>query len=167
MIQSMPSREKGVTLWQEKVSNSFKSGALTATLCQAAERAQTDGQTGVTIVLNSAFFYAAVAAKLVKKGLMTRNMNKTHRASDVCEALDKVIRNPESGAKDVANASRLLTILRRIFDESCLAAVDCLFARDWELAGRAEFRTTWTAGWWLAQLLEMYRTETLPGGREE
>ena len=162
VIKSAPTKEEGLARWQEQVGSQFKSGALISILGQAADRAQTDGRTGVTIVIISAFFYAAVAAKLAKKGLNTKDLNKTHPASHVCEELDKLIQNPKTDAKDLANASRLLTILRRMFDESCMGVVDCLFARDWELEGKAEFRTTWTAGWWLDRLLEMYQKETIP-----
>jgi hypothetical protein len=54
--------------------------------------------------------------------------------------------------------------------------VELLFARDWVLHGVGKlhdgklmfpegqafnFRTTWTAGWWLDQLAELYRLDTV------
>jgi len=42
------------------------------------------------------------------------------------------------------------------------AKVQCLFARDWKLDGDVEFRTTWSAGWWIEWLTREYLAETLP-----
>jgi len=125
----------------------------------------------VVVVLISAFYYVAVAAKLVaqcKKGEGVPKSTRDLGAPEVCEALAELMREPTSDAKDVANAARLHAVLHRLFDPSHLRKVRCFFARDWELEdGSATFRTTWTAGWWLDALLEEYQVETLPSPARE
>ena len=122
-------------------------GALIKLLAQAAERAQDEGQPPVTVVLISAFYYVAIAAGLVKKGACTRSSKIDFVATEVCDALSKLMHDPYSKAKDAANAARLHELIHRLFDPACLGQVRCFFARDWELVNGVTFRTTWTAGW--------------------
>jgi hypothetical protein len=66
-------------------------------------------------------------------------------------------------------------LLRSLIDGAYVQRVELLFARDWVLHGVGKlpngelmfpegqafnFRTTWTAGWWLDQLAELYRKDT-------
>ena len=147
ILASAPTHEGGVANWQTRVGEEVTDGALTKLLAQAAERAQHDGQPPVAIVLISAFYYVAIAAGLVEKGVCNRNSKLEFGATEVCDALAKLMHDPTSEAKDAANAARLHEILHRIFDPAYLGQVRCFFARDWELDNGAIFRTTWTAGW--------------------
>ena len=68
--------------------------------------------------------------------------------------------------QDLAGAVRLSELLKTLFDEAHVQRVELLFARDWTLppepdpSKKFNFRTTWTAGWWLDKLSELYRTDT-------
>jgi len=53
----------------------------------------------------------------------------------------------------VPNLARLDELLEAMFGEECMHKVEILFARDWKLQG-ADYRTTWTAGWWLDTVLQ-------------
>ena len=109
------------------------------------------------IVLISSFFYLAVKANLIAKD--TKSVNYTYQPLEVIiDSVVKVRDEPKNSNKDRANAVRLYTLLTELFDTLYSTRVECLIARDWQLGGgeREDFRTTWSAGWWLDQLVELY-----------
>jgi hypothetical protein len=66
--------------------------------------------------------------------------------------------DPPAKLNDVANAVRLIEILGTVVDDLYISRVEVLFARDFQLgANGSDFRTTWTAGWWLNELMKLYR----------
>ena len=168
--------------------------ALPRLLSLAAERAQSDGHIlgdrvsgesidKISVVLISAFYYVAMAAGLVKKGEPYRYQN----ASTVCRKLKELHDRPDADPKDVANAVRLHTLITDLFEPtnagvdsaSVLDKVECLFARDWTLGSAelkppapigvapANFRFTWTAGWWIDRLIGMFAHDISPLSQHE
>jgi len=152
----------GVSEWQRTVAEEFKAAtSASSRLLKQIERASQDG-TVANIVLISAFFYAAVAAKIVDRkseeykylpaeeviGKLQALVDSTPPAAADAEAPTEAEKKKlDAHHKDVANASRLITCLTSLFGAN-LANVRCLFARDWTING-SKFRTTWTAGWFL------------------
>ena len=55
---------------------------------------------------------------------------------------------------------RLEVLLTKLFDGLYTSRVECLIARDWQLDGGTEddFRTTWSAGWWLNHLVSLFQS---------
>ena len=111
-------------------------------------------------MLISGLYYCALAAGIVSKGAPA----VYEQASTVVAKLRELAASTKEGAaKDVANATRLLVVLEKLFGDT-LGNVQCCFARDWKIDG-ADFRTTWTAGWWLEQLdVEPNKTTLPPAG---
>ena len=72
-------------------------------------------------------------------------------ARDVRAALQVLTDNTTAKPKDRASCGRFVALLDLLFADGALDDVELLFARDWTLDG-APFRTTWTAGWFLATL---------------
>ena len=156
--------------WTARVEEALnaKKGTLPQLLASAAERAQTEGCVledrvhpersvrAISVVIISAFFYVALKAGILAKGDPYRYVT----ASEACDKLEALFNGPAASAKDVANAVRLHTLLKTLFDSgdaeggatSHLDHVECLFARDWTLNAREEpigvaeanFRFTWT-----------------------
>eukprot|EP00966_Prymnesium_polylepis_P267572 6181478-Prymnesium_polylepis.1 len=143
VITGAEDRGAAVAEWKGKVLSSFKAAAATSGgfTDQVMELGREDE---VDLVCISTFYYAALAAGIVKKGVTTYEY---HRAPEVLAKLKVLFGSAE--AKDVANAVRLHSLLEALFEDG-ITNVRCLFARDWSLAGK-EFRTTWTTGWWLSE----------------
>jgi len=118
-------------------------------LSKQASDAQSEGRV-VRVVCISGLYYAACHAGLVKKGYRYDYQN----AVDVRKRVLEVIADPATDAKNTVNLVRLDELLEVAFGEECLHTVELLFARDWNLGGAEQFRTTWTAGWWLDRVLE-------------
>ncbi len=148
------------------VRTATQTSALIDMLASGAERAheqQEQPSPPLTIVLISAFYYVALAAGLVEpQPCRISTQGVEHSASAVCAALERLMCDERAKTKDVANAARLHAVLHAVFDAAHLDDVVCFFARDWVLEQGEEFRTTWSAGWWLERLLEQFRYETLP-----
>lgn len=177
--------QKGLDHWRDWVRSHLtgkSQGQLTEHLKKAAAESQEENTEPVRIVLISSLFYLASEAGLVQK----ESYNYAYQpASVVIEALarrleesvppleeqieagedDKDDKKKRETIRSCAGAVQLSEILAALFDSSSIQRVELLFARDWclhDTTGKAppNFRTTWTAGWWLEELDELYRMDT-------
>jgi len=141
-------RAAGCEEWSQKVLDAFaKCDDLNGTQALAAEY-KGNGEK-VHIVLISGNYYTAVSAGIVAKG----DMNYQYQdATAVLAKLSSLGENASTDGKTAAAAIRLVKTLEQLVGTDSLDNVRCLFARDWELQGKG-FRTTWTAGWWLTQVM--------------
>jgi len=152
----------GVSEWQSQVERELSNAASASAGFTNNLKSAASVEGGGNIVLISAFFYAAVAAKIVDRkseeykylpaeeviGKLQALVDSTPPAAADAEAPTEAEKKKlDAHHKDVANASRLITCLTSLFGAN-LANVRCLFARDWTING-SKFRTTWTAGWFL------------------
>lgn len=164
IIKNTSSRTEGIQQWKELLDKRLKlKDTLPKLLSQALERAQDEGAPPLRIVAISGLYYTSLAAGLVKKE------EKTYRyltASEVCDGLARMWEDEAATPENVAAAVRFNTLLRKLFAEEYLHQVEILIARDWELPARGgkttTFRTTWTAGWWIDQLVEMFAGDISP-----
>lgn len=138
-------RMHGLAKWSQIVSDAISSTTLTSLIRKAAAD---KARPPVRVVLISGGYYAGVAAKLVDK----KQLTYSYAPALECHAKLIALRDDaDANAKDIANVARLITILDTIFG-SDLEHVEYLFARDWNLQG-VNFRTTWTAGWYLEAMV--------------
>ena len=160
------SRAASLELWRAEVVEALGQSTLVDLLSSKAAELQEDGGAPLRIVFISSFYHTAVHAGLVGRDrhseylpaqLVDDRLRQFELAADL-SAQPKL-------AKEVVNAARIRAILNSIFD-AYLGKVECLFARDWtwptSSGGAAVFRLTWTAGWWLDQLVALYKQDTCP-----
>jgi len=170
-------RKAGLDAWREEIKRvvNSKTDKLASQLNEFALESQGESSEPVRIVLISGLFYVAVAAKIVQA-------NTDHYAyqpaSVVLEMFDQLlekVNDANTKTQDLVGAVRVSELLRSLIDGAYVQRVELLFARDWVLHGVGKlhdgklmfpegqafnFRTTWTAGWWLDQLAELYRKDT-------
>jgi hypothetical protein len=163
-------RKAGLDAWREEIKRvvNSKTDKLASQLNEFALESQGESSEPVRIVLISGLFHVAVAAKIVQA-------NTDHYAyqpaSVVLEMFDQLlekVNDANTKTKDLVGAVRVSELLRSLIDGAYVQHVELLFARDWVLHGMDKlpegqdfnFRTTWTAGWWLDQLSELYRKDT-------
>ena len=171
-------RKAGLDAWREEIKRvvNSKTDKLASQLNEFALESQGESSEPVRIVLISGLFYVAVAAKIVQA-------NTDHYAyqpaSVVLEMFDQLlekVNDANTKTQDLVGAVRVSELLRSLIDGAYVQRVELLFARDWVLHGVGKlhdgtlmfpegqafnFRTTWTAGWWLDQLAELYRLDTV------
>ena len=171
-------RKAGLDAWREEIKRvvNSKTDKLASQLNKFALESQGESSEPVRIVLISGLFYVAVAAKIVQA-------NTDHYAyqpaSVVLEMFDQLlekVNDANTKTQDLVGAVRVSELLRSLIDGAYVQRVELLFARDWVLHGVGKlhdgtlmfpegqafnFRTTWTAGWWLDQLAELYRLDTV------
>ena len=131
------------------------------------ELAPPGGET-IRICLISSFYHTAVHAKIISKGApyVYQPMHELCVKLKAFETDTDTDANPKL-LREVVNAMRLRCILERLVDPMYEGKVECLFARDWEFKasagqeGLCKFRVTWTAGWWLDYLVELYKQDHL------
>jgi len=159
-------RTSGLEKWRRIVHETVGKGVLSSHLNKAAVDSQNENSEPVRLVLISGLFYVAKAAGVVRG---SSDSYAYQPASVVLEEMDRMLAkvdNPEVTTQDLAGAVRLSELLKTLFEESDVQRVELLFARDWSLPPEPDpskefnFRTTWTAGWWLDKLTELYRMDT-------
>ena len=151
-------REEGIAEWEQYLKDCTKESELANMLNKLAQYAQDEGGEPVRIVMISAFWYLGLEAKLVNKG--TKSSDYAYQPMQVVLDAVRRVRRECSKPKEVANAVRLEVLLTKLFDELYTSRVECLIARDWQLDGGTEddFRTTWSAGWWLNHLVSLFQS---------
>ena len=160
------SRSEGVAACEEfyKVKMPVEK-SLTSLFAQALEKADDDGEAAIRVVAISGFYYAALAAKLIKKGATVYQYLK---ASKIAESLVKMRDAEETKPADVAAAVRFHQLLHKMFDAQHLHKVEILFARDWKLGDadkpetQTPYRTTWASGWWIDQVTKLFEGDISP-----
>ena len=156
ILKAASSRAEGIAAWRAEVRRALsvaeKAEAMLALLAKAASDASADGdaEARVRVVCISGFYYAALKARLVIKGDAAYAYQT---ATQVRAGLTAVIDDEATAPRDTLNLVRLDELIEATFGEECMHRVEILFARDWVLQG-ADFRTTWTAGWWLDTVLQ-------------
>ena len=161
---------ENVKAWHSKVASALGEAPLMSALSTKARSLQDDGGHRIRLVMISAFYYLAAGQGIVKKDeayhytpaqVIDDKLRKFEEENDLL-ALANDANKQKAVAREMANAIRLRAILSELFGEH-IGQVDILFARDWKLPtlrGEVDFRTTWTAGWWLDQLVGLYRLDT-------
>lgn len=155
------SGDDGLQRWEEQVKETIHDSELAKQLRALAAFSQDEGGEPVRVVLIGAFFYLAQAAKLVGSDLHEiRSSDYAYQpAAVVLSAVRRVRNDPRSDPRQRANAVRLEQLLSELFSPLYISRVECLIARDWQLSGGSDvdFRTTWSAGWWLDRLVRLYQ----------
>jgi len=159
-------RTSGLEKWRRIVRDTVGKGVLSSHLNKAAVDSQNENSEPVRLVLISGLFYVAKAAGVVRD---SSDSYAFQPASVVLEEMERMLAKVDDmkmRTQDLAGAVRLSELLKTLFDEAHVQRVELLFARDWTLppepdpSKKFNFRTTWTAGWWLDKLSELYRTDT-------
>lgn len=166
-------REENKAKYQAFVREKMSTSKIPRHVNTLATASQDEDGDPVRVVCISSFFYLAKAAQLVSKaprlpgdpwGARGESAQYAYQPAEV--VLESLIRvrdhphslDPPAKLNDVANAVRLIEILGTVVDDLYISRVEVLFARDFQLgANGSDFRTTWTAGWWLNELMKLYR----------
>ena len=149
MVESNADRSVGIAAWSDTVRAVFHKPALVDLVMQEIDSSDTNKP--LRLLLIGSFYYGAVAAGLVKRGVTAYSYLP---GRDVYDAFIKLRDAEESKSQDIANVIRLVTLFDLLFGAANLDRVTCMFARDWKLDDK-DFRTTWTAGWWLERVVEL------------
>ena len=110
LVQENPTRREGIAAYEQSLDKN-KDSMLKALLARALENAD-DGGAPIRIVALSGFYYAALAAKLIKEGATVYQYLK---ASKVSQRLEKMRDSKESKPAEVAAAARFLWFLHSLF----------------------------------------------------
>ena len=170
-------REAGLKAWGEEIKKvvSSKDDKLASQLRKIALESQGESSEPVRIVLISGLFYVAIAAKIVQPSTDHYAYQPASVVLEMFDQLRKKVNDAKTETQDLVGAVRVSELLRSLIDGAYVQRVELLFARDWVLHGVGKlhdktlmfpegqtfnFRTTWTAGWWLDQLAELYRKDT-------
>lgn len=137
---------RGVERWQQRVAMEFHTKASPLKDFYFHLATQASPEKPLRVVLISAFYYAALSAKLVKKGDKTYAYMPAIKAAEMLQAYIKRACLECEVSEALANIVRLDTVISLLFGAAHLQNVELLFARDWEIRG-CPFRTTWTTGW--------------------
>jgi hypothetical protein len=170
-------RKAGLDAWREEIKRvvSNQDDKLASQLKEFALESQGESSEPVRIVLISGLHYVAVAAKIVQKKTDHYAYQPASVVLEMFDQLLKKVNDAKTETQDLVGAVRVSELLRSIIGGAYMQRVELLFARDWVLHGVGKlpdgkltfpqgqdfnFRTTWTAGWWLDQLAELYRKDT-------
>ena len=170
-------RKAGLDEWREEIKRvvSNQDDKLASQLKEFALESQGESSEPVRIVLISGLHYVAVAAKIVQKKTDHYAYQPASVVLEMFDQLLKKVNDAKTETQDLVGAVRVSELLRSIIGGAYMQRVELLFARDWVLHGVGKlpdgkltfpqgqdfnFRTTWTAGWWLDQLAELYRKDT-------